>query len=347
MTEVPRKLVVDVRSFTPIWDVTGEALDELRAATPAGWHVYVVSDTTASDGDGGKHPGAEVMGEIPDAEVYFGFGMSRDLFLAARQLRWIHSAAAGVASALFPELVEGDVLFTNSAGIHGPPIAEHVIGGVLHFMRGFDIAVAHQAEGRWDKSPMMRADSPMREFSGARVLIVGTGGLGEEIAWRMFALGARCVGVRRRPELGVPRGFERVVGQHQLDEELPGADVVVLCAPATPETNGLLSAARLALLHSGAIVVNVARGSLLDEGALAAALAQKRIRGAFLDVASREPLPSDSPLWGSERLLVTPHISAVAPVGFWRREMSLFLENWGRYRSGIPLRNIVNKRAGY
>jgi phosphoglycerate dehydrogenase-like enzyme len=148
-------------------------------------------------------------------------------------------------------------------------------------------------------------------------------------------------------DLGPPPGFERVVGLDQLEAELPTHDVIVLAAPLTGDTSGLLTAERLDLLPPSAIVVNVARGALLDEQALADRLATGRLRGAALDVFKEEPVPATSPLWGLRQVLLSPHISPVSPGRFWPRQLDLFLDNWRRYSEGEPLRNIVDKRAGY
>lgn len=282
-----------------------------------------------------------------DAEVYFGFGITRPLFAAAQRLRWVHSAAAGVGGSLFPEMRASDVLLTNSAGVHAIPIAETVVGGVLVLLRGIDIAVDQQREGRWDKSRFVADESPLRELGGQRVLIVGTGGIGTEVAQRLSALGARCTGIRRRPARGAPRGFERVVGVVALDDELPMADMLVLAAPLTAETSGLFNARRLDRLPDGAIVVNVARGSLLDEDALADRVTRGRLRGAVLDVFREEPLAARSPLWQLRSVIVLPHVSPVSPGRFWPRQLELFLDNWRRYVGGEPLRNVVDKESGY
>ena len=228
--------------------------------------------------------------KIADAEIYFGFGINRELFLAAKQLKWVHSASAGVGGVLFDEMVSSEVMLTNSAGIYGPTIAEHVLGGVLHFLRSFDYALEAQRTATWKKGELTGGVSPMRELAGSSVLIVGAGGIGSEIARRMEALGAKCVGVRRRQELGTPAGFQRIAGPETLDEELGKADIVIVAVPATRETAAMLTRRRIALLRRGAIVVNVARGSLLDESALMEALRDGRIRGAFLDVTSAETI---------------------------------------------------------
>ena len=309
--------------------------------------MHVVRALTSSDGDGPPMPSAESMEAIRDAEVYFGFGIPRPLFLEARQLRWVHSAAAGVGSALHAEMVASDVLLSNSAGVHSIPIAEYVVAGVLHFFRGLDVASAQQRQTEWDKTFFVADDSPVREVGGASVLIVGTGGIGSAVGSRLAALGAQCVGIRRRPELGPPEGFQRVVGPDALDDELPLADVVVLTAPLTSESSGLLTAERLKRLKKGSILVNVARGALIDEIALAESLKNKGLRGAVLDVFQKEPLASDSPLWQLRNVLLTPHISPVSPGRFWPRALQLFCDNWRRYDRGEPLRNLVDKQAGY
>jgi phosphoglycerate dehydrogenase-like enzyme len=342
-----RVLVMDVATQSPTWAFDEAAERAVGEATPDGWELRIVRALTSSDGDGPGKPSAEALEAIRDAEVYVGYGITPPLFEKARTLKWVHSTAAGVRSALFPELVESDVQLTNSAGIHAVPIAETVVGGILHLVRGLDIAVAQQREGRWDKRPFAGDRSPLRELGDCRATVVGAGGLGSEIARRLAAFGTECVGVRRRVELGAPPGFTRVVQPGGLDGELPATDILVLTAPLTGETESLIDRPRLEALPQGAIVVNVARGALLDEGAVAELVEQGRLRGAVLDVFRHEPLAHDSPLWQLRSVLVLPHVSPVSPGRFWPRQLELLLDNWSRYRRGEPLRNLVDKRAGY
>ena len=342
-----RLLVVDLAATSKNWALPTWGADAIRDAAPAGWRVEVVRTPAMSDGDGGATPSEEAMALAGGAEAYFGFGLSRPIFFGAPRLRWVHSAAAGVGGLLFPDLVDSDVVLTNSAGVMAVPIAEHVVGGILHFLRSFDRAIEQQREGLWDKAPFVAEGAKVRELGECRALVVGAGGIGGAVAQRLSALGAACVGVRRRPELGAPRGFERVVALDALDDELPGADLLVLCAPLTPDTDRLMTAARLDRLPPDAIVVNVARGALVDEEALAARLASGRLRGAVLDVFAREPLAPTSPLWQLPQALVTPHVAAVSPARFWTRELALFLENWRLFDDGETLRNVVDKHAGY
>ena len=341
------RLVVDLRATARTWSLTDEAAAVIRAAAPPGWSTYFVAAPTISDSDGSDAPSAEAMREIADADAYVGFGMPRALFVVGKKLRWVHSAAAGVGSLLFPEMSESDVVLTNSAGIHAVPMAEHVLGGLLYLLRQFDVAVHQQRERRWNRDPFIGEATQIRELGECRALIVGAGGIGTEIARRLSALGTRCTGIRRHPQRGAPHGFDAVHGIDAFDTLLPTSDILVIAAPATAETRGLVTAERLDHLPHGAIVVNVARGSLLDERALAERLRGGRLSGAVLDVFEHEPLPADSDLWHAPRLLLTPHVSATSPGGYWQRELALFTDNWARFASGRPLRNVVDKRAGY
>ncbi|MGZ8471266.1 MAG: D-2-hydroxyacid dehydrogenase [Gemmatirosa sp.] len=348
-----RVLVVDLNSSARVWALPPVATQRLREATPPGWELRVVEAPTVSDGDGGREPSSEAMAAVADAEVYFGFGLHPALLAGAPRLRWVQSAAAGVRSLLSPELLTREIVLTNAAGVMAIPMAEYVVAGVLHFLRGFDVALSQQRGATWDRGPWVEPGGAPHGFRGprevgeCRALIVGVRGIGAAVAERLTALGAACIGVRRRPDAKVPPGFAAVVGPAALDAELARADLVILAAPSTPETERLLDARRLGLLSPSAIVVNVGRGALVDEGALAAALGAGRLRGAVLDVMDVEPLPVDSPLWRLPNVLLTPHVSATSAAGFWPRMLDVFLDNWTRWRRGAPLRNVVDPAAGY
>jgi phosphoglycerate dehydrogenase-like enzyme len=244
-------------------------------------------------------------------------------------------------------MMASDVRITNSAVIMGDPIAEQAVAGILYFIRNLDIAVDQQRRAEWNKSPFVNDATMARELSECRALIIGMGGIGSAIARRLTALGCPCTGLRRRPDEPLPDGFSRSGPLEDIDRELPDADIVVLATPLTPLTRLVLSAERIDCLRANAIVVNVARGALLDEGALTRVLEKGIIRGAVLDVFEEEPLPESSPLWGMRNVLITPHVAAVSPRLFWKRELELFLDNWERYRAGMPLRNQIDKHAGY
>lgn len=342
-----RRFVLDLySSLAPVWSMPPDHVRRVRRALGDGWELVALREEVDGSGDGGGRASRALLDAIADAEVYCGFGIARDAFAAARRLRWVHSGAAGVGSSLFPEMVESDVVFTNSAGVHAPPVAEHVLAFLLYFARGLDRAERARRERRWAKDEIQAADSPVAELAGATVVVVGFGGIGRAVGARCRALGMKVIGVRRHAPPGDDPDAHRVVGRDALDDVLSSADYVVLAAPHTRETDRLFDAARIARMRRGAVLINVCRGAVLDEDALRAALRSGRLRGAGLDVFAREPLSPDSPWWTEPGACLTPHTASVSP-RFWERETDLICENVRRYRAGEPLRNVVDKRAGY
>lgn len=339
-----RRVILDLVDRRPIFAPPDDLAARLEAALPAGWEVAVTTAPADGTGDGGVVASESALRLVADAEVYMGFGIPAALLRAGRRLKWVHSGAAGVGGSLTAEMLASDVVFTNSAGIHGPPVAETVLAFLLHFARGLDHAIAAQAEGRWGRGVFDGPAAPVRELGRSTVGVVGLGGIGREVARRAGALGATVVGVRRRP-LPV-EGVEVLSGDGALDALLARSDYVVLTAPETAETRGLMDRARLARMRREAVLVNVARGGLVDEDALADALEAGRLRGAALDVFSTEPLPPAHRLWSAPRLLITPHVSAYSGA-FWERESALLEENLRRWAAGEPLLNVVDKGAGY
>lgn len=338
------RLVIDLSDARPIFALPADVVAGIRAVAPD-WDVQVVDAATSGTGDGAHRASPAALEAVRSgAEVYMGFGIPAELLREGPSLRWVHSGAAGVRGSLTPAMLESDVVFTNSAGIHGPPVAETVLAYLLHFARGLDYAVRSQLAGRWDKTAFDGADAPVRELGQSTVGIVGVGGIGREVARRAAALGARVVGTRRREE--PVEGVELLTGPDGLDRLLAGSDYVVLTVPETDETRGLVDVAALARMRPDAVLVNVSRGGLVDDEALVDALEAGRLRGAALDAFTVEPLPGDHPFWTTPRLLITPHTSAYTH-RFWIREADLMLDNLRRYRADEPLRNVVDKAAGY
>ena len=363
-------VVLNMRDGRPIWAIPARAVEELRGALPAGWSLFVASGPADGSGDGGDTPPPEVLEAVRGARVYFGFGVSPAVLEAAGpSLQWVHSGAAGVGSSLEAIRSAPWVRFTNSAGIHGPPIAETVLGMLLHFARGLDLAIEGKGKGAWDPGPFLAADTPVCELGEMTVGILGYGGIGREIGRRLAPLGTRVLGFRRSAEPAVrvaaSSGSGKTIepggtgdpgeavdaavvlhGPAGLERLLAESDALVLAAPLTPETDGILGADRIRSLRRGAILVNIGRGGLVDEAALVEALRDGHLRGAGLDVFATEPLPSSSPLWLMPNVLVTPHVSAVTRQ-FWRREMDLVVENLRRHLAGLPLLNEVQPDRGY
>ncbi len=248
--------------------------------------------------------------------------------------------------ASLPLLAGTGIVLTNSAAVHAEPLADWVIAAIAYFARGLDRMREAQAAGRWARDDFTELRVPVVEFRDLRVGVLGLGGIGAAVARRALALGMRVAGVRRRPEQGGPAGVSWVGGPAELPRLAADSDCLVIAAPHTPETGAVVDRAVLRRLPEGAVVLNVARGSLLDEDALLELLDSGRLRGAALDVFAKEPLPPGHPFWRHPRVLVSPHASAVT-ARFWERETGLILENIRRYLAGAPLLNVVDQEAGY
>ena len=345
MSPPPRRLVIDLASPRAVWRIPRTRVVEIKNALGEGWDVAEVKAPAVSDGDGGSGS-PEAISVAKGAEIYIGFGVPSGVSAAGKgTLRWAHTATAGVGSSLGP-LAGSGVVLTNSAGVHADPMADWVIAAIGYFTRGLDRMVSAQRQGRWAKEDFTDGAIPMREFRDLRVGIVGLGGIGSAVARRALALGMAVNGVRRRPERGGPRGVGWVGKLTDLARLASGSDVLVIAAPHTTETAGAVDRTVLERLPLHALVVNVSRGSLLDEPALLELLELRRLRGAALDVFATEPLAADHPFWKHARVLVSPHVSAVT-TGFWERETALIVENIRRYLAGAPLTNVVDLEAGY
>ncbi len=267
-----------------------------------------------------------------------------DAFLErATNLRWAQSFSAGVERYLALErLVQNKaVVLTNMKGIHGPVIAEHVMALVLSMCRDLPDYLRAQDRGEWDRS----AGSGQRALAGASLLVVGMGGIGTEVARRAHGFDMRVLATVRTAR-EAPDFVDEFGTAADLDRLLPKADIVVICLPLTSETRGLFDARTLALMKSDAILVNIARGAIVDTAVLVAALEADQLAGACLDVTDPEPLPAGHPLWSRDDVLITPHTAGTAALTGERRDL-LFTENLRRFAKGKPLLNVVDKLVGY
>jgi len=287
-----------------------------------------------------------VENHLQDAEIVIAWSLRPEQFKAARKLRWIHSPAAAVHQLIFPELVNSDVILTNSSQVHGPVVAEHVIALLFALAKRLPDAVRFQQKRTWGQEPMWRGRPRPRELAGATVGLVGIGSIGREVAKRASALGMRVIASREHPEKGSPENVDQIFPTSQIDALLCQSDYVILAAPLTSTTRSLMNAARFEKMKADACLINVSRGPLLDQAALAKALREKKIGGAALDVFDQEPLPSDSPLWDLENLLITPHTAAMTEK-LWERHYKLISENLRRYLAHHPLQAMGDKQKGY
>jgi phosphoglycerate dehydrogenase-like enzyme len=257
---------------------------------------------------------------------------------AADRVRWVHIASAGVDPVMFPELRESDVVLTNSRGVFDDSIAEYVLGVIIAFAKDLVGSIDLQRQGRWRHRESER-------IAGRRVLVVGTGPIGRAIARMLRATGMSVSGMGRRAREDDP-DFGTVHASADLVRQLPGFDYVVAVAPLTEQTKGMFDAEAFAAMKPGARFVNVGRGELVVTGDLVEALRAGRPAAAGLDVFETEPLPSDSPLWTMENVLVSPHMSGDF-IGWRNTLVEVFADNFERWHTGRPLRNVVDKQLGY
>ncbi|WP_443029630.1 D-2-hydroxyacid dehydrogenase [Spirillospora sp. NBC_01491] len=284
----------------------------------------------------------ELETALPDAEILFMYDFWSEALRRAWPAEggpgWVHIASAGVDRLLFPELVESSTVVTNSRGIFDEPIAEYVLGLVLAFAKDLHTTLRLQAERTWRHRETER-------LTGARALVVGTGPIGRAIGRRLGAAGLRVGGIGRTARAADP-DLGEVLPMERLGEALAEADYVVLAAPLTDATRGMIDAAALARMRPGARLINVGRGPLVVQDDLVEALRAGTIAGAALDVFVDEPLPTPSALWDLPNVIVSPHMSG--DVVGWRTDLvRLFADNLDRYRHDQPLRNVVDKRLGY
>jgi phosphoglycerate dehydrogenase-like enzyme len=283
----------------------------------------------------------QLVRDAADADVVFTWEPRLDWMRVcwgwSNRLRWIAAASAGVDWLMFPALVESDVVVTNSAGIFDAPMAEYALALVSAICADLPATIRLQARREW-------LHRETRRLAGSLILVLGAGGIGRAIVRLFNSVGAdaRCLArtARTDPEVGP------VAGLGELPGLLPAADFVILALPLTPATAGIIGAAELSLVRDDAWIVNLGRGGLIDEPALAAALTGGSIGGAALDVFTEEPLPPGSPLWDLLNVIVSPHMSGDSR-GWDTALISLFLEQLKRYLAGQPLRNVVDKRLGF
>lgn len=286
----------------------------------------------------------QVREAIEEADVYFGSRLEPEDFRRARRLRWIHVPAAGIEKILHPDLIASDCLITNSRGCMADAVADHTLGAMLYFARGFDLAVAGQHARRWE--PVMERRMPA-ELADLSVGLVGFGEIGRAVATRCKALGMTVYAMRRQKGANPsPELVEAIFGPEDLDRLIDLSTFVVLAVPVVPDTERLVGQRELRRMGPERFLINVGRGRLVDEEALLQALREGWIGGAALDVFDQEPLPPESPLWDLPNLLITPHIAGQTP-RYWERVTALFFRNLERFQAGQPLERLVDKGQGY
>ncbi len=314
---------------------------EIRAT----WPAYAAARYLAPDAVGAGTR-AERDRLLAEAEVILGgWPFPLDLRARAPRLKWFHQRPAGASNLRLGDLWGSDVVVTTSRGAGNTlAMAEYAIAGILHFAKGFDLATVDRAAGAFEH----RAYRPLL-IEGKTLCVVGAGGIGRDVGRLAAALGMRVIGTRRHPEPGaaLPAGFSALGGAGELDAFLAESDFVVICCQWTAETTNLINAERLAAMRPGAVLVNVARGEIVDEAALAEALGRGQLRGVVLDVYNGEFTgPPPEALWRDPRVLVTPHVSGHSDQNR-HGAVELFCANLRAYLDGAPLRNVIDWERGY
>jgi phosphoglycerate dehydrogenase-like enzyme len=275
--------------------------------------------------------------ELGDAEIFYGFHLP-DVFAHAPKLKWIQSSAAGLDKLLVPELVNRGLTITNASGIHAAAVAECAWALTLAIGRGLHTYVRQQQQHVWKWGPLT-------DMFGGTVGVIGLGGIGRQFARVACAFDMRVIAVdphaREKPE-----SVAELWPLSRLDDLLEQSDIVLIACPYTPETHNLIDRRRLALMRPTAILVNIARGGIIEEEALVAALRAGKLGGAGLDVTETEPLPPSSPLWDAPNLIISPHCGGISSHRV-RKLVEFFCENLRRYVAGRPLLNLVDQRRGY
>ena len=327
-----RKLLIFVKHPFELWTAPAWFSERLRAEFPELQVVHLPDYKRVDE-------------EIRDAEIVVAWSIRPEQITSAKKLRWIHSTATAVHQLMFPELINSDIVLTNAREVHGPIVAEHVMAQIFALAKKIPDAVRFQKAHEWAQQRMFDERPRVREVEGATVGLVGLGAIGRAVAKMAKALGMRVIAVREHAEKG-SEGADAVFGPDEIDEVFRQADYIVLAAPVTESTKAIANTERLAMMKPDACLINVGRGALVDETALAAALRNQKIGGAALDVFPKEPLAADSPLWDLPNLLITPHTAALTEKQ-WERHYQLFADNLSRYLTGRPLSAVVDKSKGY
>lgn len=307
-------------------------------------HITKIRETAAACGFAVDFYADDKMPKENAADYEVLYGLVGPGFLKyMTNLKWFCTPSAGVEPYTPDEVYPHEgVLLTNSAGAYGITISEHILMVTLMLLRRMPAFQQVVADRGWVRQ------MPMRSICGSTITVLGTGDIGTNFARRAKALGAKAVyGVRRTKKAGDP-AFDEIYAMDELNAILPQTDILVMALPGTAETAGTLSRERIALLPRHAIVVNVGRGSAVDQEALIDALNSEAIAGAALDVMVPEPLPVDHPLWSAKNILITPHISGNMSLGITRDlDVDLFCRDLENYANGRPLQQLVDRKLGY
>jgi phosphoglycerate dehydrogenase-like enzyme len=317
----------------------------LVLANPTEPQLAILERLPANTGIAVGNSAQAFEGAASAADVIFNWSLSgallREVFLMSPRVQWVHSRSAGLDGQLFPELIESPVPMTNGTGVFSQSLGEFALAAILYFAKDLRRMVRNQMAGLWEQFDIT-------EINGQTVGIVGYGDIGRAVATRARAMGMDVLAVKRHgpPLYNVDPLVSRVYSPQDRIEMIRRSDYIVVSAPLTAETRGIIGEAEFAAMKPEAVVINLGRGPTIDEGAMVRALTARHIKGAALDVFDTEPLPDGHPFYTLDNVLLSPHCADHTP-DWMDQAMYFFLAQFERFRKGEPLLNIVDKKLGY
>ena len=326
------KVLISIQQPVQQWQIPAAGVAALRARFPHIEFVHATSDDERARG-------------LVDCDVAYTWILKAAELAHAARLRWLHTSAVAVETLCLPDLFARGVVVSNTRAVQAVPIAEHTMAVILALAKQLPLVLEHQRHARWAQNDFMGERLPWL-LAGRTLGLIGVGTIGREIAARARAFGMRVVALRRRSGQGDVAAVDQVYGPDHLDTFLAETQVLVIAAPLTPHTLGLIGAPQMAALPRGAVIVNVGRAKIVDTEALIAALHSGHLGGASLDVFPHEPLPPEHPLWTCPNVILTPHTSGFRQ-GHWEEVVDLFAENLERFERGEAVRFRVEPDLGY
>ena len=326
------KILISIQQPVKQWQIPADSVDRLRQRFP---HIQFIYATTPEERTEG----------LKDADAAYTWILNADELTQAKKLRWVHTSAVAVETLCLRELFARSVLVSNTRGVQAIPIAEHVMAVLLAMAKQIPFVLENQSQARWAQNEFVDERLPWL-LDGRTLGLIGVGTIGSEVARRAQAFGMRVIAMRRRPAYGVIGHVEQIYGLPDLPDFLAQCHALVIAAPLTADTEGLMGARQFAQLPKGAVVINVGRARIIDTDALIASLKNGHLAGASLDVFPHEPLPADHALWKTPNVILTPHTSGFRR-GHWDEVIELYGDNIERWLKGEPLKYRIEPELGY
>jgi len=326
------KILISIQQPVAQWQIPADGVNTLRKRFPLITFIHATTPDQRAEG-------------LKECDAAYTWILNAGELEQAPKLRWVHTSAVAVETLCLRELFGRGIAVSNTRGVQAIPIAEHVMAVLLALSKQLPFVLENQQQARWAQNEFVGERLPWL-LNGRTLGLIGVGTIGAEIAKRAEAFGMRVIAMRKRPAYGVIGHVERIYGLADLSDFLAQCHALVIAAPLTAETHGLMGRAEFAQLPVGAVVINVGRAKIVDTEALIAALRSGHLRGASLDVFPQEPLPADHPLWKIPNLILTPHTSGFRQ-GHWDEVVELYGDNIERWLKGEPLKYRIEPELGY